>query len=65
MLSSSNVEKHSLRDAPESWLKNHPYFSSFADKIIFYRISENDEKKIFKKLNLKPEQMEHMKLYLK
>lgn len=65
MLSSSNVEKHSLRDAPESWLKNHPYFSSFADKIIFYRISENDEKKILKKLNLKPEQMEHMKLYLK
>lgn len=43
-LNSSNVVKYTLIDAPEEWLKNHPYFKYSADKIIFYRISQHDEK---------------------
>lgn len=64
-LNNLDIDKYSLSDAPEAWLKSHPYFSYNADKIIFFRISEPDEKKIFKKLNLKPDQIDKMKLYLK
>ncbi len=64
-LNTENVQKYSLLDAPESWLKNHPYFKYYADKIIYYRISFPDEKKILKKLNTKSETEEKMKLYLK
>ena len=64
-LNSSNVQKYTLVDAPEEWLKNHPYFKYSADKIIFYRISEKDEKKIWKLLKVKPEYEMRMKLYLK
>lgn len=64
-LNSSNVQKYTLVDAPEEWLKNHPYFKYSADKIIFYRISEKDEKKIWKLLKVKPEYETRMKLYLK
>ena len=64
-LSSSNVSRYSLVDAPEEWLKNHPYFKYYADKIIYYRISNPEERKIFKFLKLKPEQEEKMRLYLK
>lgn len=59
------VKKYSLVDAPESWLKEHPYFKYSADRIIFYRISFPDEKKIFKMLHTKPEYEAKMKLYLK
>lgn len=64
-LDNSSIPKYSLVGAPEAWLKNHPYFRSYADKIIFYRISYPDEKKIWKYLKLKPEQEAKMKLYLK
>ncbi|WP_126654178.1 helix-hairpin-helix domain-containing protein [Chryseobacterium aureum] len=64
-LNTSNVPKYSLADAPEDWLKNHPYFKYSADKIIFYRISNPDDKKIWKLLKLKPEYEERMRLYIK
>ncbi|SDI18724.1 helix-hairpin-helix domain-containing protein [Chryseobacterium jejuense] len=64
-LDASNVPKYSLADAPEEWLKDHPYFKYSADKIIFYRITYPDDKKILKFLKLKPEYEERMKLYLK
>lgn len=64
-LNASDVPKYSLVDAPEDWLKNHPYFKYSADKIIFYRISHPDDKKIWKLLKLKPEYEERMKLYIK
>lgn len=64
-LDASNVPKYSLADAPEEWLKDHPYFKYSADKIIFYRTTYPDDKKILKFLKLKPEYEERMKLYLK
>ncbi|MEJ5052633.1 helix-hairpin-helix domain-containing protein [Chryseobacterium culicis] len=64
-LNTSNVPRYSLVEAPEEWLKNHPYFKYSADKIIFYRISNPDDKKIWKLLKLKPEYEERMKLYIK
>jgi DNA uptake protein ComE-like DNA-binding protein len=64
-LTTDKVQKYSLMDAPESWLKNHPYFKYYADKIIYYRISFDNEKKFFKTMKIKPEAEEKMKLYLK
>lgn len=64
-LDNSKVERHTLVDAPEEWLKNHPYFKYSADKIIYYRISNPDDKKIWKLLKTKPEYEARMKLYLK
>lgn len=64
-LNTSNVPKYTLVDAPEVWLKNHPYFKYSAGKIIYYRISNPDDKKIWKLLKLKPEYEEKMKLYTK
>ncbi|WP_250253285.1 helix-hairpin-helix domain-containing protein [Chryseobacterium sp. Marseille-Q3244] len=64
-LDTSSVPKYTLTDAPEEWLKDHPYFKYSADKIIFYRITYPDDKKILKFLKLKPEYEEKMKLYLK
>ncbi|WP_082811133.1 helix-hairpin-helix domain-containing protein [Chryseobacterium timonianum] len=64
-LDTSSVPKYTLADAPEEWLKDHPYFKYSADKIIFYRITYPDDKKIWKFLKLKPEYEERMKLYLK
>lgn len=64
-LDASSVPKYSLTDAPEEWLKDHPYFKYSADKIIFYRVTYPDDKKILKFLKLKPEYEERMKLYLK
>ncbi|SFN27344.1 Helix-hairpin-helix motif-containing protein [Chryseobacterium oleae] len=61
----SNVPKYALTEAPEEWLKDHPYFKYSADKIIFYRTTYHDDKKILKLLKLKPEYEERMKLYLK
>lgn len=63
-LNTQNVKKYKLTDAPENWLKSHPYFKYYADKIIFYRITYPDEKKIFKMMKLKPETEKKMKLYL-
>ncbi|MBP1164965.1 DNA uptake protein ComE-like DNA-binding protein [Chryseobacterium sp. PvR013] len=64
-LSTTKVPRYSLVDAPEEWLKNHPYFKYSADKILFYRISNPDDKTIWKLLKLKPEYEERMKLYIK
>ena len=64
-LSSASVNKYTLADAPESWLKTHPYFKYSADKIIFYRISNPDDKKIWKFIKVKPEYEAKMKLYLR
>lgn len=61
----SNVPKYTLTDAPEEWLKDHPYFKYSADKIIFYRTTYHDDTKILKLLKLKPEYETRMKLYLK
>lgn len=64
-LNTSNVIRYPLLEAPEEWLKNHPYFKYSADKIIFYRLTEKDEKKLWKLLKIKPEYEAKMKLYLK
>jgi len=64
-LDNSKVERHTLLDAPEEWLKNHPYFKYSADKIIYYRINNPDDKKIWKLLKTKPEYEARMRLYLK
>ena len=64
-LNTSSVPKYTLIEAPEEWLKNHPYFKYSADKIIYYRLSEKDERKIWKLLKVKPEYEARMRLYLK
>ncbi|AZA79969.1 hypothetical protein EG347_22015 [Chryseobacterium sp. G0186] len=64
-LDASTVPKYTLTEAPEEWLKDHPYFKYSADKIIFYRITYPDDKKIWKFLKLKPEYEERMRLYVK
>ncbi|KQT26289.1 hypothetical protein ASG22_06360 [Chryseobacterium sp. Leaf405] len=64
-LNTSNVPRYTLIDAPEEWLKNHPYFKYSADKIIYYRLSEKEERKIWKLLKTKPEYEAKMRLYLK
>ncbi|RXM53596.1 MULTISPECIES: helix-hairpin-helix domain-containing protein [unclassified Chryseobacterium] len=64
-LDASTVPKYTLADAPEDWLKDHPYFKYSADKIIFYRTTYPDDKKILKFLKLKPEYEQRMKLYLR
>lgn len=63
-LDHSKVPKYTLVSAPEDWLKAHPYFKYSADKIIYYRISYPDDKKIWKFLKLKPEYEARMRLYL-
>ena len=64
-LDPSGVQKYTLTEAPEEWLKNHPYFKYSADKIIYYRISNPDDRKIWKFLKLKPEYEERMRWYTK
>ncbi len=64
-LDNSDVAKYSLAEAPEDWLKKHPYFRYSADRIIYYRISYPDDKKIWKYLKLKLEYEEKMRLYTK
>lgn len=63
-LDNSNVAKYTLATAPEDWLKKHPYFRYSADRIIYYRITNPDDKKIWKFLKLKPEYEEKMRLYI-
>lgn len=64
-LDARKVEMYTLSTAPEEWLKNHPYFKYSAEKIIYYRITNPKDKKIWKFLKLKPEYEARMKLYLK
>lgn len=63
-LETAKIKKYRLTTAPEAWLKRHPYFKRYADRIIFYRITYTDEAKILKMLNPKPEDWAKMKLYL-
>lgn len=63
-INNSEVKKYHLKDAPEDWLKTHPYFRYSADKIIYYRITNPDDRKIWKLLKLKPEYEERMRLYI-
>ncbi|MGZ5210307.1 MAG: helix-hairpin-helix domain-containing protein, partial [Kaistella sp.] len=65
ILDDSRITKYTLVDAPEEWLKSHPYFKYSADKIIYYRITDPNEKKIWKFIKVKPEYEARMKLYLK
>lgn len=64
-LNTNNITKYNLTDAPEEWLKNHPYFKYYANKILYFRVTYPSEKEIFKKINAKPEDLAKMKLYLK
>lgn len=64
-INTTSITKHALTEAPEEWLKNHPYFRYYAQKILYYRVSYPQEKEIFKKLKAKPEDEMKMKLYLK
>lgn len=64
-LNTSSIQKYTLTEAPEEWLKNHPYFKYSADKILYYRISNPDDRKIWKYLKLKPEYEKRMRLYTK
>jgi len=60
-----NVQKYTFMDAPESWLKSHPYFKYYADKIIYFRITYSNENKFFRTMNIKPEAEQKMRMYLK
>lgn len=64
-LEGAKIQKYSLKEAPEEFLKTHPYFRKYGDKIIFYRITFSEEKDIFKKIKATPEEVAKMKLYLK
>lgn len=64
-LDNDNIQKYNLINAPEEWLKNHPYFRYYANKILFFRVSYSSEEEIFRKLKAKPEDEAKMKLYLK
>ncbi|MDY3537227.1 helix-hairpin-helix domain-containing protein [Riemerella anatipestifer] len=63
-LNTSKVKKYSLSNAPEEWLKKHPYFKYHADKIIFYRLTTPNDKKIIKFIKPKPEYLEKMIWYM-
>ncbi len=61
----TSIQKYNITDAPEEWLKNHPYFKYYADKIIYFRVSYTNEKEIFKKIKPRTEDETKMRLYLK
>ncbi len=63
-LNSAKVQKYSLTNAPESFLKNHPYFRKYADKILYYRITYPNDKDIFNKIKATPEEVAKMKQYI-
>ena len=64
-LHNENIEKYTLTKAPEDWLKNHPYFRYYANKIIYFRLEYPSESMILQKIKAKPEDVEKMRLYLK
>lgn len=63
-LDNSKIQKYSLRDVPEYFLKTHPYFRKYGEKIIFYRITFSEEKEIFRKIKATSREVAKMKLYL-
>lgn len=64
-LFTENVPKYTFMEAPEAWLKSHPYFKYYAEKIIYYRITYSNENKFFRTMNIKPEAEQKMRMYLK
>lgn len=64
-LTPPEIPKYTLAGAPEEFLKSHPYFSRYANKILFFRITYSNDKEILKYLKPKPEDWEKMQLYLK
>lgn len=64
-LTTPEIMKYTLATAPEEFLKTHPYFSRYAAKILFYRITYSTDKEILKMLKPKPEDLAKMELYLK
>lgn len=65
VLDDTHVIKYTLYDAPEGWLKTHPYFRYSAEKVIYYRLSITNEKKLWKQLSVKPEYERKMRWYLR
>lgn len=65
LLDGQKVSKHTLKTAPEDFLKNHPYFRKYGEKIIFYRITFSSDKEIFEKIKATPEEVAKMKMYLR
>lgn len=63
-LNATGITKYSITNAPEDFLKTHPYFRRYGDKIIYFRITFPSEKEIFKKIRATPEEIAKMKLYL-
>lgn len=64
-LDGQKVTKHTLKTAPEDFLKNHPYFRKYGEKIIFYRITFSLDKEIFEKIKATPDEVAKMKMYLR
>lgn len=64
-LNNSSVVRHTLIEAPEEWLKKHPYFRYSADKITFCRQTNTSEQDIWQCVKATPKMFEKMKLYLK
>lgn len=65
LLDGQKVSKHTLKTAPEDFLKNHPYFRKYGEKIIFYRITFSSDKEIFEKIKATPDEVAKMKMYLR
>lgn len=63
-LNTSQVRRYDLFSAPEEFLKKHPYFRKYADKIIYNRISTTDENKIIKQSFISTDDWQKMKMYL-
>ncbi|NAW52135.1 hypothetical protein GNY06_12385 [Elizabethkingia argentiflava] len=64
-LNPKKVQKIDLLTTNEVALKKHPYFRSYAQKILFYRLSFPKRSDLLKKLNAKPEHLEKIQWYLK
>lgn len=61
----SKVKKYKLVEAPENWLKQHPYFKYYSDKILYFRMNYRSTDKILKKANARDFDLPKMKLYLR
>ncbi|MDL1913084.1 MAG: helix-hairpin-helix domain-containing protein [Bergeyella sp.] len=59
-----HAKRYHLGDAPETWLKSHPYFRKFATEIILYRKGEKTKEEIFDLLKINSAEKEKMNGYL-
>lgn len=64
-LNTQNVPRIDILTADKATLKRHPYFRYHADKIIFYRLTYKDKKKILRKMHLRKSDLQKMELYMK